>query len=327
MTRRTVPTTLSLGTRQLHYDHVIDPDDNDPIGAELAVGRFTLSGSLVWLLSCLRPGDAVLDLGAHLGTFALPAAMLGARVVAVEGSPASVSLLQEACTRNGLDNIDCRLAVVDDAVRQVEFVTLGPYGTIATPEIGAATGYPSITATTTTVDLLPGGPFRFVKVDLEGVERAILRGARRTLAEVKAMVIESNGHMLHQHESSPRELVRALEASGLTVYEVGTWTLRRLMRPFIQAETIVDYVAVRGGLPLPAGWSEGNVRGRTELLNVLLTEAQHPIAPHREYAERTIDELPWRIARHLRSLVRGEAAGASSGTGSGSGSGAGIPCR
>jgi FkbM family methyltransferase len=297
-----------VGTRQLHYDHVVELDDNDPIGDELASGRFVLSGSLVWLLSCLRPDDAVLDLGAHLGTFALPAAVLGARVVAVEGSPANMALLREARQANDLTAIDCRQVVVDDAVRQVEFVTLGPYGTIATPDIGAATGYPSITATTTTVDLLSGGPFRWVKVDLEGVERAVLRGATRTLAGVKGMVIESNGHMLQQHGSSPRALVRALEAAGLTVYEVGMWTLRRLVRPPIQAETIVDYVAVRGELPLPAGWSQGNIRGRTELLNVLLAEAHHPIAEHRAYAERTIDELPWRIARHLRSLVRREEA-------------------
>jgi FkbM family methyltransferase len=308
LTRQTVPTTLAVGTRELHYDHVVEPDHNDPIGAEIASGTFVLSGSLVWLLSCLRPDDAVLDLGAHLGTFALPAAVLGARVVAVEGSPSNMSLLRQACAHNDLDTIDYRQVVVADSVRQVEFVTLGPYGTIATREIGGATGYPSIRATTTTVDLLPGGPFRWAKIDLEGMERAVLRGAARTLAGVKAMVIESNGHMLHQHGSSPRDLVRALEAAGLTVYEVGMWTLRRLLRPLVQAETIVDLVAVRGHLPLPAGWSEGHVRGRTELLNVLLAEAHHPIAQHREYAERTIDELPWRIARHLRSLLRHETA-------------------
>jgi FkbM family methyltransferase len=75
------------------------------------------------------------DLGAHLGTFAIPAAQLGAQVVAVEGSPRNAAVLRAACEQNGLDNIEIVEAVVDSKIGEVEFVDLGPYGTISTPDI------------------------------------------------------------------------------------------------------------------------------------------------------------------------------------------------
>jgi FkbM family methyltransferase len=297
--RTVVPTTLAIGNRRVRFDYVVDLDYDDPVAKELAKGEFVLSGSLVWLLSSLGSKDVVLDLGAHLGTFALPAAMLGCRVVAVEGSPINAALLRQACIKNKLVNIDCRQLVVHEDEREVEFVVLGPYGTVATPEINANAGYPTVTAKTTTVDLLTGGPFTWAKVDIEGMEKTILSGASRTFKELKGMVIESNGHMLKSHGSSPEALVRALKRFHMSVYEVGNWTLRPVFRPFVQPETIVDYVAVRGRLPLPTGWTESPARTVEELLEVLLAESRHPVAAHRAYAERTMARLPWRLSRRL----------------------------
>jgi len=298
-----VPTTLDVGDRRLRYDHVIDLDRDDPIGNQMASGEWKLSGAMLWLLGCLAPGDCVLDLGAHFGTFALPAAVLGARVVAVEGSPHNAALLRAACAQNDLGPgaVDCQEIVVDTAVGQVEFVDLGPYGTIATPAIGAGTGYPTISASTTTVDLLAGGPFAWAKVDIEGMEAAILAGATRTMSQLRGLVVESNGYMLHHHGSDPHAMVRAIEQAGLTVYEVGPGTLRPLFHPFVQPETIVDYVAVRGTPALPSGWRVTAGRRRDEILDALLAESRHPIAEHRAHAERTMAGLPRRLARHLRA--------------------------
>ena len=113
----------------------------------------------MWLLASLRPGDSVLDLGAHHGTFAIPAATLGANVVAVEGSPRNVAVLRSACEQNFVVNVDIAEVVVDSEVGEVEFVDLGPYGTISTPEICADTGYPTIRRLPATVDDLAGSPF------------------------------------------------------------------------------------------------------------------------------------------------------------------------
>src|SRR5258708_14442232 len=51
-------------------------------------------------LGLVEPGARVLDLGSHLGTFSLPAAALGAEVIAVDRSPAHVRLLPPPPARN-----------------------------------------------------------------------------------------------------------------------------------------------------------------------------------------------------------------------------------
>jgi FkbM family methyltransferase len=289
--RVAVPTSLPVDGAVLTYSLVVDPDLGDPIGAQILSGEWQLSAALLWLLSVLRPGDGLVDLGAHLGTFTVPAALLGARVVAVEGSPRNASVLRAACAHNHLDDVEVVEAVVDSTVGEVDFVDLGPYGTISTGEINAEQGYPTIRRTTTTVDDLPGGPFTWAKIDIEGKEQAILGGARRTLGGLRGMVVESNGYMLHSHGTSPHQTVRAIEDAGRI--------LRPLSRPFVQPETIVDYVAVAGEPPVPSGWEMGPERSTTEIVDALLAESRHPIREHRDHAARTIERLPRRMARLL----------------------------
>jgi FkbM family methyltransferase len=297
-----VPSTLDVGSVHISYDLVVDLDLEDPIGRQMMSGEWKLSGALMWLLSILEPGDTVLDLGAHFGTFAIPAAMLGARVIAVEGSSSNADVLQSACQRNRLSNIEVIEAVIDSHVGDVEFADLGPYGTISTPQINPDHGYRTRPCVATTVDDLSGGPFTWAKIDIEGKEQAALAGAPRSLRDLRGMVIESNGYMLRNHGTTPQQMVNALTAAGMTLYEVGSLYLRHLPRPFVQPETIVDFAAVKGRPLIPHGWRLSPARSRKEVLDALLTEAQHPIAEHRDHAERSIAELSPRVARQLQRI-------------------------
>ena len=291
---------LNVGDQLIFYDHVVDLDLGDPIGSQLVSGDWRLSSSLIWLLSSLRPGDSVLDLGAHFGTFAIPAAVLGARVTAVEGSPRNAAVLKAACDQNRLSSIDIVTTVVDRAAGIVDFVELGPYGTISTAELNSESGYPTIRSRATTVDLLPGAPFAWAKIDIEGKEQAVLTGATTTLRDLRGMVFESNGYMLHKQGTSPAETIRTLNSAGFTVYEVEGSTLRPLRDPFIQPATIVDYVAVSGDPAIPAGWDCRGPRDDVGILEALLSETQHPVLEHREHADRTISQLSRQMSRLMR---------------------------
>jgi FkbM family methyltransferase len=306
LSAQAIPTRLECGAHAIQYDLVVSTELHDPIGAAIVAGEWALSSALMWLLACLRPGDAVLDLGAHFGSFAIPAACLGAHVTAVEGSAANAAVLREACRHNALDNVVAVESVVTAGGGPVDFVDLGPYGTVATEEIGRSHGYPTVGVESQRVDDLTGGPFTWAKVDIEGLETSVLRGNSATFRNLRGMAIESNGYMLHQHGSSPADLVKAIEGVGMTVFEVYPGILRPLYHPVLQPETIVDDVAVRGNPPLPPGWEVSHGRGRQELLRRLEVESRHWIEEHRSYARRTKEELRRSLRRELKRLAEPE---------------------
>lgn len=63
----------------------------------------------------LREGAVVVDIGAHIGSFSIMAAHLGARVFAFEPTTQSFSMLQENAQVNGLSIEAFRLGVMDEA--------------------------------------------------------------------------------------------------------------------------------------------------------------------------------------------------------------------
>ena len=306
LTTQAIPAGLELGTHMLQYDLVVSTELNDPIGAAIVAGEWALSSALLWLLACLRPGDAVLDLGAHFGSFAIPAACLGANVTAVEGSAVNAAVLRAACRRNALENVVAVETVVTARGGPVDFVDLGPYGTVATEDIGRSNGYPTVGVESQRVDDLAGGPFTWAKVDIEGLEASVIHGNSTTFRGLRGMAIESNGYMLHHHGSSPADLVKAIEAVGMTVFEVFPGILRPLFHPVLQPETIIDYVAVRGDPPLPPGWEVSHGRGRQELLQRLDVESRHWVEEHRSYARRTQEGLRRSLRRELKRLTEPE---------------------
>jgi FkbM family methyltransferase len=265
------------------------------------------------MLSLMRPGDRVLDVGAHLGTFALPAARLGCSVTAVEASPRNARLLAAAADASGLaDRLEVVNAAATDAGGEVEFAEYGPYGSIACDGMSPESGFPTVTVPAVTLDSLGGNgsaatPFDWLKVDVEGSECEVLGGGERTVGRARALAIESNGYMLDKHGRTPAELLSRLYRSGHSLYAVEGVALSPLRRRLFQPETTVDYVATRRPPPqLPEGWSMRPACGRRELAGRLARELAHPVPQHRAYALVAASTGPaWvRTSRSVRSGMR-----------------------
>src|SRR5207302_7365685 len=75
----------------------------------------------------------VLDLGAHLGSFALPLAALGARVLAIDASPRNIHLLRASAVRNRFDNLEVVHAAANDSAGEVPFRAYGAQGSVVSP--------------------------------------------------------------------------------------------------------------------------------------------------------------------------------------------------
>lgn len=182
----------------------------------------------------LAPGDVFIDVGANVGYFSLLAAERvggGGQVHAFEPVPANCAMLREFAAMNRLGNIVARQVAVFDGTRaSVPFhipvgVGSSGWGAIATGGAdGAGIAQVASTSLDEYVQTQDLARVRLVKIDAEGVEAAILAGARALLARADApdVIAEVNPFLLRKHGADERDLVATLEAHGFTVRELST---------------------------------------------------------------------------------------------------------
>jgi FkbM family methyltransferase len=275
----------------LEYRVAIDPDDPDPVGLAIVAGYYEFSPSQLFLYELLRKNDRVVDLGAHVGTFALGAAALGCDVVAVEAAPRNVRLLEAGVRENRFDRVRVLFAAVCDRPGVLRFVANGPFGQVC------GDGYtgPSIEVPAVTLDGLLDevgwDGIDYVKIDIEGAEIAAFRGMPELLGrkDAPAIVYESNGHILESHGLSSTHLISMLETFGYRSYTVEKRTLRQIGPSEVQIRTVVDYVAVKdppGVEPLVArvpDWRVNEPPSLEERVEEVLSEAALDVPAHRAY--------------------------------------------
>jgi FkbM family methyltransferase len=146
-------------------------------------------------LSFLRPGDTAYDVGANVGYITLAMARAvgpSGHVVACEADPVSAQVLRANVSDNGLSTVSVVEAAVSDHTGDVEFARWPHYSLIGHI---AGESEPS-DATMVTVqavrldDLLDSHPApRVVKIDVEGAEAAVLRGACTLLRSARPFVL------------------------------------------------------------------------------------------------------------------------------------------
>lgn len=137
----------------------------------------------------LRPGDTALDVGANVGAYALLFGLwVGARgrVLAFEPAPEAFAGLRRHLVLNRLDRrVRAVQTAVADREGEASFVSEGFQGTNHLSVPNRPAGAALIRVPTTTIDavcveyqLHP----RLIKIDVEGAEVEVLRGARQTIA-------------------------------------------------------------------------------------------------------------------------------------------------
>jgi precorrin-6B methylase 2 len=113
----------------------------------------------LFLRHAVRPGDVVVDVGVNEGVLAVTAAKLGAgAVIGFDPDPAPLAIARQALEQNQLTNVELRQE-----------------------EVGASPGQ-------CLDDLVPVADV--IKIDVDGPELEILRGAERLLASKPRLVVE-----------------------------------------------------------------------------------------------------------------------------------------
>ena len=277
----------------------LDPVAGDGVAAWLLDHDWIDEPVMRAFLGCITPGARVIDLGCHLGTFSLPAAALGAEVIAVDASPRHVHLLRMAARRNGFDSLQVVHGAVSDAEEPVQFIEHGIHGRVWRSDDG---GRPTITAPAVSVDDLieraGWDGVDAIKMDIEGSEPAALRSMTRTHARGvrPAMVFECNGAMLPQLGSSIqalREAIAALGYEALMIDHLRPLTLVETPVDAVQTECVTDYIAfVSRPAELEQRWTVEPPFSREQTLARLLETAADAAIGYRRYAAEVLRTGP-----------------------------------
>lgn len=139
----------------------------------------------------LRPDELFVDIGANLGIFTvLAAGVAGARVVAIEPAPETLPHLAAHLRLNGLEaRVEVAATALSDAPGEIRMTA----GLGASNRVDAG----GIAVPVTTLDaLLDGRVPAVIKLDVEGHEAPVLRGAAATLRlpGLLALIVETRGH-------------------------------------------------------------------------------------------------------------------------------------
>lgn len=169
---------------------------------DIYVGKsFDLYGEFSYLEAVLfeqivKPQHVVLDVGANIGAFTLLFSQLvgvKGRVLAFEPQRIVHQMLCANVALNALMNVDVYHACVGSTDEIVDVVELNPYisnnfGGISM-DLAHTAGSP---VPTLLIDTLPLNRCDFMKIDVEGMEEQVLRGAVKTLQTFRPLLYIEN---------------------------------------------------------------------------------------------------------------------------------------
>jgi FkbM family methyltransferase len=177
---------IIVGGRALQLLHT-DPADHI-FRMVHSSGDFYESALLNNLARYLSAGDTVVDVGANIGNHALfLAAVMGCNVIAVEPNPVSVNLLRAMIDRNALaEKIRVIVAGVgiNSGKAKIHYDPLAHNLGSATLTMDPCGDIPVQTLDEMLGSLTP----RFVKIDTEGMELSVLRGAEGLLRRARPVL-------------------------------------------------------------------------------------------------------------------------------------------
>jgi FkbM family methyltransferase len=159
----------------------------------------------------LKPGDVVLDIGAHIGLFSVVTSRLvgeNGRVFAFEPTPFTREVLTDVIRLNKCEaNVEIRPEAVADKVGTTFFFDTGTEVSNANSLVKTERSKEKIEIPVTSVDEFVaerGLNVNCLKIDVEGAEFDLLRGARRVFADQRPVArlglhpesMAANGHSL-----------------------------------------------------------------------------------------------------------------------------------
>ena len=193
---------------------------NDIITNQLVSFGAHTRPELAFLMTVVQSGDAVFDIGGHIGTFAIPLAQKigeAGRLLIVEGDPRNFELLCRNIERLGLGNIalPCHTVIGPSKKRYlVRNRSQNTGGSYFLPSDGSG-GIPAVSLDDL---MLAHYSPRVVKIDIEGLEVAAFRDSPILLNLHPILYVEVAGDQLKRYGASVEELNEILQTHDYRLF-------------------------------------------------------------------------------------------------------------
>jgi FkbM family methyltransferase len=289
-----ITTSLPNGTS---YELSVDASGHDPYHHAIAMGA-PQDATWRFAMQWLRPGEVFFDLGANIGTFSIPAGMLGARVHAFEMLAENIVHLERSINKNGLGDLVVIQAAVGDH--------RGFAGAAGDSAWGRAVSDAVVQVPTISIDDYAHArgihQVEVMKIDVEGSEQRALAGSTDLIARCKPDVImESNTFACGLHGYSYQEILRQLTDAGYRLYRIYQDRLCPWEAGMVQEIAVADYFAsVKSHAEITerSGRMISPLSDEEKIRNIVATD--HETDTHRKHVLAVSGRLPPTIAGDAR---------------------------
>lgn len=147
----------------------------------------------------IKKEDFVVDVGANIGCTAILFSGLAARVVAIEASPTTYKILKVNLEQNRCANVQCvnRALGASPGVLELTRSSDNRAGGFISNKVKPGAGHTTETVEIARLDdlsQLRDENVDFIKIDVEGFEKNVIEGGRRTISESKPLVVLELNH-------------------------------------------------------------------------------------------------------------------------------------
>jgi FkbM family methyltransferase len=147
-------------------------------------------------------GGTVLDVGAHVGLWCIPASTKAEKVIAFEAREETAKQLLHNITQNNITNVTVVRKIVGDRDKRYTESTTRSSGSNHYTEGEGESAEP--------LDAYAHERVSFIKIDVEGMEPVVLRSGKKILAQRPLLFIEVNPRTLTRAGFTPKDISREL---------------------------------------------------------------------------------------------------------------------
>ena len=192
-----------------------------------------------FITSFLRAGDTFVDVGSNIGLYTLPAARIvgeTGRVNAVEPSPVNRARLTENLAINHLGDVTVVPCALGQEAGMLTFADDDALAHVCLPaEVSDPAAVNGLQVPVQTLDaILPQNDdeIALMKVDVEGFEMSVFRGASEAMrAERLPVILFEMNHSLHRYGLSDAEVFGFLRSAGYEIWRYHHDTRQLLAEP------------------------------------------------------------------------------------------------